>query len=252
MAFEMNTIVGTGNAQELICQIIRLGTPVLEIREISKTVIIDNCRVVFDKVIIDGRLRKDILFKTAEEGFLLPGNVRACSGVTQAFAAKIRDIDVDIAFNALIPVPGARPDDDCVVLQAFVEGEKEEAADIHRNGTFKTLIDKSIIFLCVRVVRPTTSTSITSTTTAATTTCPTVRSQGFFPGGDGTIPRARPGIIPGTFIGPTLIFPGVLNPGRATTLPLANPTVNNPGTIIEIIGGVPTITSATNVIGTTI
>ncbi|HYF96119.1 MAG TPA: hypothetical protein VD969_28235 [Symbiobacteriaceae bacterium] len=64
--------------------------------------------------------------------------------------------------------------------------------------------------------------------------CPQRRSTGFFPGGDGTIPNARPGLIPGTFIGPTLIFAGVLNPGIPTTLPPTNPVVNTTGTQIQI------------------
>lgn len=64
--------------------------------------------------------------------------------------------------------------------------------------------------------------------------CPARRSTGFFPGGDGTIPGARPGLIPGTWIGPTLIFAGVLNPGIPTTLPPTNPVVNTTGTQVQI------------------
>lgn len=64
--------------------------------------------------------------------------------------------------------------------------------------------------------------------------CPMRRSTGFYPGGDLSIPAPRPGLIPGTFIGPTLVFPGVLNPGIPTTLPPTNPIVNATGTQIQI------------------
>lgn len=148
--FEVNRIIGSGSVQELICQFIPLAGSAEEVKEIRKTVIIDNCMVVFDKVIIDGRLRKDILFKQSAVGFPQPGNVQACVGTTNIITGPIVDIDVDFAFNALIPVPGARPGDICHVLQAFVEGEKEEAADILPTGGFNTLIDKSIVFLCVK------------------------------------------------------------------------------------------------------
>ncbi|HYF96115.1 MAG TPA: SPOCS domain-containing protein [Symbiobacteriaceae bacterium] len=151
MAFEVEQVIGSGNVQELICQPITFQAPAEEVKEIRKTVIIDNCMVVFDKVIIDGRLRKDILFKQANAGFPLAGNVAACTGIIATVTGPVLDVDVDIAFNALIPVPGARPGDKCVVLQAFVEGEKEEAADINANGSFQTLVDKSIVFLCVKV-----------------------------------------------------------------------------------------------------
>lgn len=64
--------------------------------------------------------------------------------------------------------------------------------------------------------------------------CPPRRSTGFYPGGDGCIPAPRKGLLPGTFIGPTLVFPGVLNPGIPTTVPPTNPTVNNFGTQVQI------------------
>lgn len=150
MAYEVERVVGSGSVQELICQPITFPKPAEEVKEIRKTVIIDNCLVVYDKVIVDGRLRKDIMFKQACGGFPIPGNVAACSGVVATVSGPIYDVDVDIAFNALIPVPGAKPGDKCVFLQAFVEGEKEEAANINADGSFCTLLDKSIVFLCVK------------------------------------------------------------------------------------------------------
>lgn len=147
---EVSQVIGSGSAQELICQFIALPAAAEEIKEIRKTVIIDNCMPVFNKVIIDGRLRKDIMFKAAAAGFPLPGNVQACVGTTTTITGTLADIDVDIAFNMVVPVPGAQPGDRCVVLQAFVEGEKEEAGNIQANGTFLTLIDKSIVFVCLK------------------------------------------------------------------------------------------------------
>jgi len=120
MAFEVDQVIAFGSVQELLCQTIDLGCHVEEIKEIRKTVIVDNCQVVFDKVIIDGRLRKDIMFKAAKAGFPKPGTVHGCAGVTTTITGPIHDVDVEVAFTALVPVPGARPVDKCVVLQAFV------------------------------------------------------------------------------------------------------------------------------------
>lgn len=149
-AFEVSQVIGSGNVQELICQTVTFPAAAEEVKSIQKTVIIDNCQVFFDKVVIDGRLRKDIMIKQAGTGFPQPGNVQGCSGITTTITGPLIDIDVDIAFTALVPVAGARPGDECVVLQAFVEGEKEEAANITPTGAFHALIDKSIVFICVK------------------------------------------------------------------------------------------------------
>jgi hypothetical protein len=254
-AFEVAQVIGSGNVQELICQTIPLPAPAEEIKEIRKTVIIDNCMVVFDKVIIDGRLRKDIMFKQANAGFPLAGNVQGCVGTITTLTGPIFDIDVDIAFNALIPVTGARPGDECVVLQAFVEGEKEEAANIMATGAFTALIDKSIVFLCVKVVREMVTTTLAGGQAGAggqqqTQLCPTRMSTGIFAGG-GLIPPARPGLVRGSWIGPTGIFPGVLNPGIPTTLPLPNTIISTVGSQIEIVGQNPTATTTGTGMGTT-
>lgn len=224
MAFELEQVIGSGSVQELICQTIKFHVPVEEIKEIRKTVIVDNCMTTFDKVIINGRLRKDIMFKKGDTGFPVPGTVQGCIGITTTVSGPIFDTDIDIAFNALIPVPGAEPGDKCAVLQAFVEGEKEEPAEIRHTGVFTALIDKSIVFLCVKVVRDVITNNVGAGAGAnqEVPLCPPRRSTGFFPGGNGTIPAPRPGPLPGSWIGPTLLFPGVLNPGIPTAIPPAN------------------------------
>jgi len=82
--------------------------------------------------------------------------------------------------------------------------------------------------------------------------CPPRRSTGFFPGGDGTIPNARPGLLPGTWIGPTLVFAGVLNPGIPTTIPPTNPVANNNGTQVQIApAAAQSMMNGTTISGTT-
>ncbi|MGE5673778.1 MAG: DUF3794 domain-containing protein [Mycobacterium leprae] len=247
-ATEVATVIGVGSTQKLVCEVIPLPHYAEEIKQILKTVIIDNVLVVFDKVIFDGRLRKDIMYKHAEAGFLPPGSVHACKGITETIHGPILDLDVDIAFNGFIEVPGALPGDRVEVLQAFVEGEKEEPTDICPNGAFKALIDKSIVLIGLKVVRDvviasgttgtttmttgtlgttmgTTATTGTGTTLNGTTTgttpnftLPTPRSTGLAVGGTGLIPAPRRGAAPDTWIGPTLLFiVGVTGIGRAPT-----------------------------------
>lgn len=240
MAFEMDQVIASGSVQELVCQTINFGANVEEIKEIRKTVIIDKCEVVFDKVIINGRLRKDIMFKAANAGFPIPGTVQGCVGVTTTVTGAIQDTDVEIVFNALIPVPGAQPGDKCVVLQAFVEGESEEPADIQTSGAFRALVDKSIIFLCVKVVRGMIANQVTGAAGVSGVTneedlCPPRRTTGLvLGGGNGIIPPPRRGLLPGTWIGPTLLFAGVINPGIPTTIPPRSPIVATTPSQIQV------------------
>jgi len=258
MAFEMQQVIGAGNVQELICQTIDLGCHVEEIKEIRKTVIVDRCKVVFDKIIIDGRLRKDIMFKQANAGFPIPGTVQGCSGVTATITGNIMDVDVDIAFTALIPVPGAQPGDNCVILQAFVEGELEEPANLQHSGSFTTLIDKSIIFICAKVVRSVISNGMAAAPSAIagrmTTVngngtvpdamlCPQRRTTGFHP--TGSIPLAQPGPVAGSWVGPTLIFGGVLNPGIPGAFPPSNTVFTGSFSQLQVTGMQPMITDGT-------
>ena len=249
-AFEVAQVVASGSAQELVCQTIALPAPVEEIKSVRKTVIVDNCKVLWDKIIVDGRLRKDILFKAAHAGFPIPGTPQGCAGVTSTITGTLGDIDVEIAFIALIPAPGAQPGDTCVILQAFVEGEKEEPAGILHTGAFTQLIDKSVVFLCAKAIRETNTTSLTGATGASGATgaagtviggtvigaggttgvatlaggtsgglCPPRPTTGFVAGNTGTVPPPTPGPLPGTWIGPTITFPGVLGPGAPSAIP---------------------------------
>lgn len=259
--YEVFRVVGSGDVQELICQTLEFPEPAEEIKEIRKTVIIDNCKVIYDKVIIDGRLRKDIMFKAANAGFPLPGNVGGCGGIVGSVSGPILDLDVDIAFNALIPVPGAHPDDQCVVLEAYVEGEKEEPANILNTGAFTALIDKSVVFLCVKVVRDVVTGLDHDDESGSSDEsgdqsgsgrfrhggkgkkrkqdhhglCPKRPTTGFFQGVG--IPSPKPGPFPGTWVGPTLIFAGTLNPGIPSAFPFPNTIVNNRGTLVQITAG---------------
>jgi len=121
----------------------------------------------------------------------------------------------------------------------------------------------SLLITLVKVVRDTITTTLTGTGVGVgvggmvtpgqqqVQICPPRMSTGFFPGGNGTIPGARPGMVPGTWIGPTLIFPGVLNPGIPSTIPLPNTTVSTTGSVVQL-SQVPTPTTTTGMAGSTV
>lgn len=212
---ELPIQVGVGQAQTLICVTIPLPAPALEVKDIRKKVIIDSCKVIPDKVIIDGRLRKDINFKTLLAGTVprRPGVFTGCTGIVNTATGNVEHVTVDIAFSVFVPVMGARPGDTCVVQQAVVEGEAEEPANVTEAGTFTAIVDKSMVSLCVKVTRPQ---AVQMQVTPAEAACPPAVTEGVpaagavttFPG------TTTPGPVPGTAVGPVIIFPGPQSPGR--------------------------------------
>lgn len=151
--------------------------------------IIDSCKVVAGKVIIDGRLRKDINFKTLDTGLVppRPGTFLGCSGIVNTATGNVAHTTVDIAFAMMVPVVDARNTDTCVVLEASVEGENEEPVNVTAAGTFTAIVDKTVVRVRVKVVRP----AVVEVEAAAEEEA-----------------NVAPGPQPGTFVGPTIGFPG--------------------------------------------
>jgi hypothetical protein len=230
-----------------------------EVQSIRKTVLVDTCKVLFNKVLLTGRLRKEVTFR---EPTICPGNVGA---VGSALA--------EVGFQAMIDVSGARPGDSCVVVKAFVEGEDEKPLT-SPGGGIRGLVESSVVFLCVKVVRMAMrnhdhsgddrsdssssddnsshdsgeddscrTDSITKSSSSADACsssdsgqvdphtcwesgsfdhhrhrkdrhckgCPKRKTTGLVVTGEnGKVPDAQPGTTPGSFVGPTILFPGFI------------------------------------------
>lgn len=256
-AIEVQQVVGFGHTQVVVtntifflrnCQIVTADA----VQFIRKTVLVDTCRVLFDKVLLTGRLRKEVAFR---ETPVRPGNV---ASVGSALAEE--------HFETIIDVRKARPGNTCVVVKAFVEGEEEKPLIQAPCGGIKGLVDSSVLFLCVKVVRTAMMESLDhhqcdccdsnsdddswrcdscdddfSQTWSANRSgsegcsssdtgqvdlcswdcdhrkrrdrrckeCPKRRTAGLVSGENGRVPDAQPGPTPGSFIGPTILFPGL-------------------------------------------
>jgi hypothetical protein len=256
---EVQRVVGFGQTQLVVTKNIffwRNGktVPVAELTQTRKTVFIDTCKVLFDKVLLTGRLRKDIMFR----------EINDCIGKIVGYG----EIVDDVPFTAEIEVKGARPEDSCIVVKAFAEGEVEEPIRA-KTGGFKGVIDTTVLFFCVKVVRDTLvddcddwegsehDQSHTHTHTkkhfrsrshshshshvgsrtddglsdeigcvreygASCSSsgdhskgkgrrprgCPDRKTTGLVVGGGKGVPDAQPGRVPGTWIGPTVLFAG--------------------------------------------
>lgn len=257
-AIEIQRLVGFGYTQAVVgntiffmrnCRIVTAD----EVQFIRKTVLVESCKVLFDKVLLTGRLRKDVGFRETP----------ACSGNVASVGSAL----AEVAFQAIIDVWGARPGDTCVVVKAFVEGEEESPLIERPGGGIKGLVDSSVVFLCVKVVRASMrkhrdrsrddcddsgrddhswcddseddddicncSDSLSCSCGKSIRSgdgshgdsgkshrhrkqndrhfegCPKRMTAGLVAGKNGKVPDARPGPLPGTFVGPTILFPGV-------------------------------------------
>jgi hypothetical protein len=127
---------------------------VVEAVVLSKRVTIQDCEVFTNKVIVNGTLHKDILFKVAPD--VQPTNAAdvfvTATDCTITFAETV-DVVLDCPFGAVIPVPGACPGDQCEVVLACVEAEKDLLIDTDGDGAADQFEEKVAILIRVKTVR---------------------------------------------------------------------------------------------------
>ncbi len=127
---QVPVIVGTGSKQTLVVSKLWISPPcppVFRIKDIDKEVIITNCKVIPGKVIINGYIDKNINYKTIKRYYK-----GAVCGPLFHFTKKI-------PFSTFIDItaePGeeVREGDKCEIIEAFVEGEKDELLCPVRGG----------------------------------------------------------------------------------------------------------------------
>lgn len=135
-------VIGRSDCKVLVVTDIPLDPPAFEVKDIDKEVIIDQCHVDTDCVIINGRLRKNINYKTKKDCDWIDGIERVCGDV--------RHCTVFIPFDCFIEIEGAREDDECQVEEKEVTCEKEE---LRREGSI--LHEKAVVRVDVKVLRET-------------------------------------------------------------------------------------------------
>lgn len=281
---EVQRVVGFGHKQVAVtCTLFfrRNCQPVIaeEVKSISKTVVIDTCKVLFDRVLLTGRVRKSVLFREL--------------GPSNGDVARVGDVLAQVGFSVDLDVRGARPGDCCVVVKAFVAGGEESPVGRTPCAGFRGLVDSSVVSLCVKVVRleitgdhddisdgscdsssgtgshgdsddsehgasckhsdssdhsgkdcdsAARGRSFSQTGSHAKPRCcddsgqgrrcssgessdsdhafkkgkgcrrkgcPKPKTTGLVIGGNGTVPDVQPGSLPGSYIGPTILFPGI-------------------------------------------
>lgn len=121
---QVPVVIGEGSKQFLLVTILTINPPsppVFRIKDIEKEVKITNCKVIKDKVIINGYVDKNINYKVAKHVHKDEGR--------PVVNGPIFHYTTQIPFSTFIEVPGAMEGDNCEIEAAVVEGEKDELID---------------------------------------------------------------------------------------------------------------------------
>ncbi|SMC19633.1 protein of unknown function [Clostridium acidisoli DSM 12555] len=162
---QVPVIVGWGEKQELVVKVSTVSPPsppVFRIKDIDKTVEITNVLIVpptcktgdkwHGKVILDGFIDKNVNYKTITDY-----EPDAVNGPLYHFTTRIE-------FATFVDVVADEPfseDDNAEILEAYVEGEKEELLDPNplADGapdwavTYNRLLEKIIVKIKLKITK---------------------------------------------------------------------------------------------------
>ncbi len=126
---------------------------VVDVVVLSKRVEITECEVFTNKVLVNGILHKDLLFKFAiTTDTTLTDSLLTNNDCTLTLTETV-DLVIDCPFGACIPVPGACPGDTCLIENACVEAEKELLIDTNGDGIADQFEAKVCILLQAKTIR---------------------------------------------------------------------------------------------------
>ena len=145
-------VIGQNVCEVLVVTEIPLDPPLFEIKDISKSVTVENCLVQDGLVIIDGTLRKNINYNTLDKEEVVPfpdGGLGA-----QIAHGKVVHTHVWLPFHCFVNIAGALTGDDCQIESAEVVGEKDEPiCAVDSEPRYHKLLEKAVIQLVVKVTR---------------------------------------------------------------------------------------------------
>lgn len=142
-------LVGEGSGQVLEQVEAAFSAPAVEVQKPEKRVEVTRCEVIPDKVIITGRVIKNIPFKTVRS----TGTADSRRPPVRIVCGDIRHCTLLIPFKLFIPIDGAREGDRCEVVEACVPGEVDDLIDENNDGLFERIDETIDIHVRVRVVR---------------------------------------------------------------------------------------------------
>ncbi len=142
---QVPVIITKGEKQLLVVKEINitpLSPPIWRIKDIDKEVIIYNIKVGVDKVILNGYIDKNINYKVKKH----------CD--KDSVDGPLYHHTTRIPFATFIDVPGAKECDNCEILYACVEVEKDELIDpIPDTDTYNKVLEKMVVKIVVKITR---------------------------------------------------------------------------------------------------
>lgn len=136
--YYMRLVAGTGHVEELVTGRVNLPVPAEEILEWRKCIQLDRAEALCGGVVITGVVRSRCVF-AAPDG---AGPSRVLSHVTE------------IWFRLHLPLPEADAGMLVTVTDAFVASDASRPIAWSRAGDITALLDRSLVVVGVRLVRP--------------------------------------------------------------------------------------------------
>ncbi|NLK52234.1 MAG: DUF3794 domain-containing protein [Syntrophomonadaceae bacterium] len=135
-------VIGRQTTEVLLVDDITFTTPVFKIIDVLIDVEITDCFVCTDKVIFNGRMQKNIVYKAPRDPATGEGTVN--------YREFVRD------FAGFVVIPGVLKDDECLVERAVVRQDCEVFIPTERdaNGNIVAATEKVIIDVDIKVLRP--------------------------------------------------------------------------------------------------
>lgn len=144
---DLPVVTGTATAQALIVTEVPLAPPAHRLERVDREVAVDRCTAEDGRVTITGRLIHSITYKSRRKG-----GTKAMSGARRVTGGLV-NCSVEIPFHLWAPVAEARMGDLCGPLRAVAERAHEELTAPAEDGTFRSMLIKSVARVQVRVVR---------------------------------------------------------------------------------------------------
>lgn len=141
MLIKTEVVIGEVTTQVfIVSDIMTFGTPVYKVIDEITEVAVDDCFVCTDKVVFNGTLTKNLIFKEQPD--------------PQTGEGRVLFHETRLPFTGFVEVPGAEPGDTCQVESARV-GDCNFLLPLTRDawGNVLTAQEKTIVEITLKVTR---------------------------------------------------------------------------------------------------
>jgi len=142
---QVPVVIAENTEQVLVVAEIPLCPPAFKLEDETREIVIDDCAISCGKAIINGRLKKNITYKTIKD--------KDCKPELRIVCGDIRHCTVEIPFHLFVDLPGASDCDMCEVIDAIAAGHLTKLIGPNPDGTYNCVLEKIVIKIRVKATQ---------------------------------------------------------------------------------------------------